>query len=120
MPEAKVIAELVQAGGWTLFVLTVALAGVGLLRRLWVPGYLWLQERKDRLEANLQASLTAKALARVARQVATLARAVTALTKTVATLDDQLVTMLVEIRALREDVRQLRNSRRDGGGSDGG
>lgn len=118
MPDPKVIAELVQAGGWTLFVLAVIAAVVGLLKRLWVPGYLWLQERKDRLEANLQASLTAKALARVARQVATLAKSVTSLSKTVASMDDQLVLMLVEIRGLRAEVRQLRSARHDRGSVD--
>lgn len=56
MLDPAAIDALVRAGGWTLFVMAVALIGVGVLRKWWVPGWMYHDERarSDRIETALE------------------------------------------------------------------
>ncbi len=49
------IKALVDAGGWTLFVATIALIGIGAVRGYWVPGWIYRQSesRNEKIEAAL-------------------------------------------------------------------
>ena len=66
-PElGKALADL---GGFALFLLTVAVAAVGLHRRWIVPGWVYQQEREARQTAETQAIRNAEALEKLARAV---------------------------------------------------
>lgn len=56
MPDPATIDTLVRAGGWTLFVFTIVVIGIGVLRQWWVPGWIYTRSeaRNDRLEAALE------------------------------------------------------------------
>lgn len=53
--DVGTLKALVDAGGWTLFVVTIALIGIGAVRGYWVPGWIYRQEqsRNERIEAAL-------------------------------------------------------------------
>lgn len=55
MPDPAAIDALVRAGGWTLFVTTIIAIGIGVLRRWWVPGWIYMrsERRLERVEAAL-------------------------------------------------------------------
>lgn len=55
MPDLAVIKSLIEAGGWTLFVLTVIVIAIGVRLKWWVPGWIYLDERarSDRLEGAM-------------------------------------------------------------------
>jgi hypothetical protein len=54
--DPAVIDQLTRAGGWTLFVALVTLIGVGLLRKWWVPGWLYvaLEAKLDKLIVTVE------------------------------------------------------------------
>lgn len=64
--SAKQIADL---GAFAICVLMVLVAGVGLWKQWWVPGWLWKQEREARQAAETQAIRNAEALEKLARAV---------------------------------------------------
>ena len=55
MPSPEAVEALVRAGGWTLFVFTVALIGAGAIRGWWVPGWIYskAESRLDKIEVAL-------------------------------------------------------------------
>ena len=55
MPSPEAVEALVRAGGWTLFVFTIALIGIGAVREWWVPGWIYRRSeaRNERIEAAL-------------------------------------------------------------------
>ena len=61
--------QLADLGGFALFLLTVTIAGVGLYRQWWVPGWVYRQERQSRITAEIQAVRNGEALEKLARAV---------------------------------------------------
>jgi hypothetical protein len=61
--------QLADLGGFALFLLTVVTAVVGLHRQWLVPGWVYRQEREDRLRAETQAIRNAESLEKLARAV---------------------------------------------------
>jgi len=57
VPDPQLVDGLVRAGGWTLFVFTIALIGIGAVRGWWVPGWIYTSQQK-RLE-SIDAALVA-------------------------------------------------------------
>ena len=55
MIDLSVLKDLVEAGGWTLFVVTIALIGAGAIRGWWVPG--WIYRRSEERNAKIEAAL---------------------------------------------------------------
>jgi hypothetical protein len=49
------LAELSDAGGWAVFAFSVFWLGIALQRRWIVPGWIYTQERDQRLKAETQA-----------------------------------------------------------------
>lgn len=69
MISAELGSQLADIGGFALFLLTVAIAGIGLFRRWWVPGWMFDREVEARRTAETQATRNAEALERLARVV---------------------------------------------------
>jgi uncharacterized membrane protein YciS (DUF1049 family) len=61
--------QLADLGGFALFLLLVVVIGVGLIRRWWVPGWVYQQERDARAVAETQALRNAESLEKLARIV---------------------------------------------------
>jgi hypothetical protein len=61
--------QLADLGGFALFLLTVVTAVVGLHRQWLVPGWVYRQEREDRVRAETQAIRNAESLEKLARAV---------------------------------------------------
>ena len=60
---------LADIGGFALFLFGVIVAGVGLWRRWWVPGWMYQQERDARLVAETQAVRNAEMLTAILRML---------------------------------------------------
>ncbi len=58
-------AQLANAGGWTVTVFIIAIAGIGIYRRWIVPGWIYEQERADREKAEVQAQRNSELLERL-------------------------------------------------------
>ena len=58
-------AALANAGGLTVALFFVLVAGVGAYRRWWVPGWIYDQERADREKAETQAQRNSELLERL-------------------------------------------------------
>ena len=69
MLSPEVGRALADLGGFALFLLTVSIAGVGLYRQWWVPGWVYRQERQSRITAEIQAVRNGEALEKLARAV---------------------------------------------------
>jgi hypothetical protein len=67
--DPAALKALADAGGFALFLLIVVVAAVGLWRQWWVPGWLWKQERSQRITAEIQAVRNGEALEKLARAV---------------------------------------------------
>jgi hypothetical protein len=59
--------QLSDAGGWAIFAFSVFAAAIGLVRRWWVPGWIYALEQEQRAKAETQAERNAESLARLAR-----------------------------------------------------
>ena len=70
MPTPELAAALADLGGFALFMLALAIAGIGLYRRWWVPGWIYEREVEARKVAETQALRNAETLERLARSVA--------------------------------------------------
>jgi len=55
VPDPTTLKALADAGGLVLFIGVVLLIAIGAIRQWWVPGWLYQQERADRVKAEIQA-----------------------------------------------------------------
>jgi hypothetical protein len=62
VPDPTALKALADAGGWTVALTTWVFIAIGLWKRWWVPGWLWFQERTERLKSDAQAEANAKAI----------------------------------------------------------
>ena len=67
MPTPEQVALFADLGGFALFLLVVALAGIGFLKGWVVPGWIFKQERAAREKAETQAARNAEAIEKLAR-----------------------------------------------------
>jgi hypothetical protein len=70
VPSAEQVQSIADLGGYALSLLIVAIAGIGLLRQWWVPGWFYRQERDARKTAEIQALRNAQALEKLRRELA--------------------------------------------------
>ena len=61
--------QLADLGGFALFLLLIVVIGLGLIKRWWVPGWVYQQERDARQVAETQALRNAEAIEKLSRAV---------------------------------------------------
>jgi hypothetical protein len=61
------LADLSDAGGWVIFAFSAFWLGIGFHRGWIIPGWIYRQEREQRLKAEIQAERNSESLALLAR-----------------------------------------------------
>ena len=67
MPTPEQVASFADLGGFALFLLVVAMGGIGFLKGWIVPGWIYRLEREAREKAEVQAARNAEAIEKLAR-----------------------------------------------------
>ena len=93
--------DLANAGPWAVVVTIGVGIAIGAVRRWWAPGWLYVQERRDRQRAEEQAAANAKVLTRLARNYA-------ALLLHTQNLDRSTTALLAEVESLRAELARER------------